>query len=55
MDETIGDGIMSDEMFLFGFFGFIIFICIAVVIVVAATVSSTIGGINDDEDLLEDE
>lgn len=46
---------MSDEMFLFGFLAFIIFICIAVVVVVAGTISASIGGINDDEDLQEEE
>lgn len=46
---------MSDEMFLFGFLAVILFICIAVVVVVAATVSSSVAGINDDEDLLDEE
>lgn len=41
---------MSDEMFLFAFFGGIVLLCIIVAVVVAGTVASTMGGINDNEE-----
>ncbi len=46
---------MSDEMFLFAFFGGIIALCIVVVVVVAGTIASTMGGINDVEESAEEE
>lgn len=52
---TIGDGIMSDTMFLFCFLAFIIFICIIAVIVAVASVTSATAGIVDDEDGAEEE
>ena len=48
-------GIMSGEMFLFCFFGAVVFLCIVVAVVIAGTVASTMGAINNVEESAEEE
>ena len=46
---SIGDGTMSDGLFLFVFFGLIIFICIVAVIVAVSSVVSAAAAVADED------
>ncbi len=40
---------MTPEGFLFALIGFVLFICITVVVVISGTIASVMGGIDDDD------